>query len=509
MDLWVRTEYMEKAALAGTRVSTGEVACVRAAVDWRMLALILLLLATRIPLVPEYLYYFDSVNFALALEDFNPARHQPQPPGYPAFVLLARLLHLFLPSPEIALAASGLIAAVGAIWLVRILAGAMFGPGAGLLAAGILVVNPPFWFGGVTNQVRLGLALSSAAVALVCWRALERKQSRRWFLFACGAVGAVAGLRPVESVLLVPLVIFVWWTTRRGWRDLAAGVVVGLLAVTPWVAVIVHACGGWAETLELVRSYGQTQFRGTSALYGASWASARHMLWQAVVWNGMASLAWIWILPFAWPSLDGRRLAFLGCWFLPGFVFSAAVHIGDPDQALLTIPALCVVGGAMLDWSRRPGLALGWALAAGVVLFFIPPGGVARASSFRAVRSIDSRMQSVMGSIRELGEVQELALLHHGDVVTWRHLFYYFPQHRVMYLPTDTGEGCMTLFRRDLEDNQNCSTRLVPATRYVLLAPHLDPEWLGAHGWKRHGLIYWRDASPGLELELGRFRLRN
>ena len=45
--------------------------------------LMALLYTLWLPLLPYYLFDFDSANFALALDNFNPARHQPQPPGYP------------------------------------------------------------------------------------------------------------------------------------------------------------------------------------------------------------------------------------------------------------------------------------------------------------------------------------------------------------------------------------------------------------------------------------------
>src|SRR5690348_7075157 len=59
-----------------------------------------LVTATRLPLLPQHLYSFDSVNMALALSDFDPARHQPQPPGYPLFVAEARIVNLALDNPE-------------------------------------------------------------------------------------------------------------------------------------------------------------------------------------------------------------------------------------------------------------------------------------------------------------------------------------------------------------------------------------------------------------------------
>ena len=62
-------------------------------------ASLFLVFLTRWPLLPPQLYSFDSVNLALALHEFDPARNQPQPPGYPLFVLEARALLPWLQSP--------------------------------------------------------------------------------------------------------------------------------------------------------------------------------------------------------------------------------------------------------------------------------------------------------------------------------------------------------------------------------------------------------------------------
>ena len=49
---------------------------------------------TRLPASYAKLYSFDSVNLAYALREFDPTRNQPQPPGYPVFVMLARSLQI-------------------------------------------------------------------------------------------------------------------------------------------------------------------------------------------------------------------------------------------------------------------------------------------------------------------------------------------------------------------------------------------------------------------------------
>jgi hypothetical protein len=48
-------------------------------------------LALHIPFLAPSLEDIDSINFALGLRAFNPALHQPHPPGYPVYMALGHL----------------------------------------------------------------------------------------------------------------------------------------------------------------------------------------------------------------------------------------------------------------------------------------------------------------------------------------------------------------------------------------------------------------------------------
>src|SRR2546425_4089864 len=63
--------------------------------DYRVFGVVLfaLLLLTRIPAMAAYLS-IDNVNLAFSLEKFDPRIHQPQPPGYPFFVLFGRIANV-------------------------------------------------------------------------------------------------------------------------------------------------------------------------------------------------------------------------------------------------------------------------------------------------------------------------------------------------------------------------------------------------------------------------------
>ncbi|MBN1276884.1 MAG: glycosyl transferase, partial [Deltaproteobacteria bacterium] len=58
---------------------------------------------TRLPFTSRLLYHWDSVQFALGLEDYDITVHQPHPPGYFLYVMLGRLVYFFIRDANYAL----------------------------------------------------------------------------------------------------------------------------------------------------------------------------------------------------------------------------------------------------------------------------------------------------------------------------------------------------------------------------------------------------------------------
>src|SRR5688572_13384832 len=56
-------------------------------------------LASRWPYRARMLYNWDAVQFALALREFDVAKHQPHPPGYLLYVGLGRLVNQWVGDP--------------------------------------------------------------------------------------------------------------------------------------------------------------------------------------------------------------------------------------------------------------------------------------------------------------------------------------------------------------------------------------------------------------------------
>src|SRR5580700_4447139 len=74
------------------------------------------------------LYDLDSVDFALAIQRFDPRAYQPHPPGYYLYILLGRLLNFVVHDANLSLVLLSIAASCGVIIMIYKTAIDWFGP---------------------------------------------------------------------------------------------------------------------------------------------------------------------------------------------------------------------------------------------------------------------------------------------------------------------------------------------------------------------------------------------
>ncbi|MCI0572930.1 MAG: DUF2723 domain-containing protein, partial [Myxococcaceae bacterium] len=79
-------------------------------------------LLSRWPYRARMLYNWDAVQFALALHEFDIAKHQPHPPGYLLYVGLGRLLNASVGDPTLAYVALAMLFSAGTTFVLYWLA---------------------------------------------------------------------------------------------------------------------------------------------------------------------------------------------------------------------------------------------------------------------------------------------------------------------------------------------------------------------------------------------------
>jgi hypothetical protein len=162
-------------------------------------------LALHLPYLPSSLEDLDSINFALGIRQFDVARHQPHPPGYPVFILIGKALHASGLEEVTALALIGVAAAtlgVIALWTLFRRLGDEDMPARWLVAAaGVAMTTPLYWF----TAVRPLSDASGLAAALAVQAMTLGASGARGLAMAAFCAGLASGLRSQVVWLTAPL----------------------------------------------------------------------------------------------------------------------------------------------------------------------------------------------------------------------------------------------------------------------------------------------------------------
>ena len=315
---------------------------------WILIGLFFFL--TRVLPAVEY-FSIDNVNLALALEKFDPRIHQPQPPGYPLFVAFSRLIDLFFHDVTVTFLIISVLVCGLCVPLTFALARRMFSPWVAKAATLLFVVNPVFWYSGLNGPLRPNLALFSLIVAYCAWRAWQGEE--KFVAWGALAVGIGSGFRPEILVFMFPLWFVSAWIGKRSWRSLIGGFLLIGIGVLAWFLMLVLAVGGVFPLWNLMSDYAVAQSRGESPLLGAAVIAWMHQVNRLFIWNGLALIGGVWVIPWFLRSkarlgLRSSQAAFMAIWLLPGLTLQALTHVAAPGHTLFSTPALCIVTAYIL-----------------------------------------------------------------------------------------------------------------------------------------------------------------
>ncbi len=335
-------------------------------------------LLSRWPYRARMLYNWDAVQFALALHEFDIAKHQPHPPGYLLYVGLGRLLNASLSDPTLAYVALAMLFSAGSTFVLYGLARRLYDRATAFVAASLLAVSPLFWFYGSVGLTYAGEAFAASVVAWFAYATLTG--SVRHLYWGALALGLTGGMRQSVLLLLLPLWLGCAALGIRSRRRLATAAGILLASVLAWLLPMMWLTGGPGAYLAAsTQLYGSMLFP-TSVLGGSletTLAQLRYLLESTLV--GLGPLGLVAAALPAYARREGWRVPewFLLAWMVPPAIFYALVHFGQAGYVLTFLPALVILLSRVLVWAvaagsgrlRRPNWR--WALTAGAVLLLV------------------------------------------------------------------------------------------------------------------------------------------
>ena len=433
---------------------------------------------TRFAFRSHFLYDIDSVNFALALRRFDPAVHQPHPPGYFLYVRLGMLANAIFPDANTALVAISILASCGTVVLIHVLASSWFGRSAGRFAGFVFVFSPLAWFHGTVALTYIVEAFFSALIGYFCWRVYLGAD--RFILPAAAALGLAAGFRQSSLLVLAPLLLFSFRRAPRGRALLGIGAL-GLVLLM-WIIPMVRASGG-------MHAYASSLI--------ALWrlVPARQTVFTSSVFTSLARLVlivWIYALCFGCAALlpllsrlaakrgrtNGRIKAFTWIWLTPGLLLFTFVYLKFVNSGYLLVllpPACAWLGFWAAGWYNGSSLSvvakvvlLGAAATVNCAIFLRAP----LYCSYREVQRSQQELTAALVSVRQIARPQETLIVgFDSHFLGYRHAGYYLPEYLTVQFPEVPLASTTGVFAMQDGDTRLVSRLSVGSFRDFILFP--------------------------------------
>jgi hypothetical protein len=403
------TNVANKGILAGRRVLSVPA--------WPVLALVAAV--SRLPFVHATPINWDSVQFTLALDQFDLHSHQPHPPGYILYVLVGRIANLAVGNPGLSLSLLSVLATTLALPLfyrlvMRVFDDVVLAWGASL----ILAASPLAMYYGSVGLTYMPEMLLSILVAALAWRVKIARAGELTLLAALLALslGVAGGVRQTSLPILLPLCVWALWKAgRRAWVVFA----LMLAAVCAlWFVPLVVLSGGLGAYLHENALLAGAVVSRTSVVDAGLSGLLYNLTFEGLALAiglglGLITLA-LWALRLVKFSLSRPARAFLLLWALPSLLFYSVSHVGQFGYMLVLVPPLAILSAigarvlAMMITGRREqrdtgddgagaGLALCGAIALFSLSYFLLAPGPITAS---VVEGNDAHWRAVQTALR-------------------------------------------------------------------------------------------------------------
>jgi len=398
---------------------------------------------TRLPFTSKLLYHWDSVQFALALENYDITVHQPHPPGYFLYVMLGRLVNFFMKDANSTFIFISILFSSLAIIAIYFLGKEIFDKKTGILAALIALTSPNLWFHGEVALTYVVEAFFSSFVALLCWRILKGEHKYLWLSVI--ALGIAGGIRQNTVVFLFPL----WLFSVKGVPLRKIIPSLGLLGIVCllWFIPMVWMTGGW-------NAY-QSAFRelwlfntGHVSVFEKGWGSFQIFSTALANFVLYGVGAGIFILGIAAYSLirhrklrflDSNKIFFFLLWFMPSVLFYLLIfiHPANPGYVLIFLPALLLLTAASIGFISNDlkgfitkdfaPLIASVIIVINTAMFFFSH----YPASYAQIKNHDNNLSIMLEGIKTFNPENTVIFTYADIFFSYRHVMYYLPEYRV------------------------------------------------------------------------------
>jgi hypothetical protein len=383
------------------------------------------------------------VQFALALKKYDITVHQPHPPGYFLYVMLGRLLNLFINDANTVFVSISLIFSGLTIVAIYYLGKEIYDKKIAILAALIALTSPNLWFHGEVALTYTVEAFFSTLVALLCWKILKGDHKYIWL--SAVVLGIAGGVRQNTMVFLLPLWLFSvkGVLIRKNILSLGLLVIVCLL----WFVPMVWMTGGLHAYREAFRELWLFN-TGHVSIFEKGWATFQifsSTFFKFIIYCIGVGVIFLCFAAYSLVrhshlrSLDRNKVIFFSSWILPSvfFYLTIFIHPSNPGYVLILAPALFILTSVSIstisdDLKRFMKRDLSKLVALTIMIMGIYPFFFSRYPvSYKEIKNHDRNLSIMLDGIKTFTPDSAAIFAEPYVFYGFRHIMYYLPEYRV------------------------------------------------------------------------------
>jgi len=411
---------------------------------------------TRWLLKSRYLFHWDSVQFVLALKEFDVSQHQPHPPGYIIYVYLGKLFNFFVEDPNLAFIALGVVASIAGLIILFYLAKMAFTRTAAYIAALLFIFNPLVWFHGLVAEVYIVEMFFVLFFVFLAYRYYQ-KQSLLDLIGTVLTLGILGGIRQSAEVVMLPLFILVLvkgGASIKKWIASLAGL--AIINLTWFIPVLVMS-GGWQSYFEALGAL--TQATVVYEYVHGQWNALTNNFSMMITIFKQAFLLGLFILimaafPLIAEESRGKyKINWSHTWFwlvatIPSILIMPVILMRNSGYVLSAMSLIIIIAAVaaiflaqvMSRWKSaffKPVITIltGLALVTQIGNFFTLKFSdfYYLSASIDSIRTVDEFAGDIIQTVRKKFNSDESAIWIPGDYVFFgvRHFQYYLPEYKI------------------------------------------------------------------------------
>lgn len=307
-------------------------------------------LLLRLAYLSPWLEDWDSIQFALAIKDFDLVNHQPHPPGYILYIFLGRIINFFLQNNTLSLtfisAVLGSLSSIPFYFLAKEVSNRK----TAILTTTLFLVTPIHW---VLSEVALTNIPGMFFATLTACLLYKAKGSKNCLLLASFLAGITLGVRFAEYSIVLSLLILVLIHRKKAIDVIKSGVYLAA-GVLAWLVPLILDTG-WSEFLNAYNSQ-VVYIASHDSLFGSNLTFINRL---SQVWKLFLAAYTPFFIPIlvftAYYFLKNKRVMkrfnnlFILVWFFSYLIPLVIVYnLEVPRHVLPLLPPLVLMSAATL-----------------------------------------------------------------------------------------------------------------------------------------------------------------